>query len=122
MRIINERLIIRTLFIIQQNFIRTKYHFGGFSLIFFPSFYLGLISVEYFWEEASSSSYCCCENERAAGVCGDDVVRGISLVYFPAELSRAAGNTEEDRTLDRNISSYEVLLDYKKCPYQSLID
>jgi hypothetical protein len=36
-------------------------------------------------------------------VCGDDVVRGISLVYFPAELSRAAGNTEEDRTLDRNI-------------------
>ena len=44
-------------------------------------------------------------------------------IYFPAELSRAAGNAEEDRTLDRNIiSSDEVLLDHKKCPYQSAID
>ena len=51
-----------------------------------------------------------------SGVCGGDVARRVSLIYFPAELSRAAGNTEEDRTLERNIySSYEVLLDHKKC-------
>ncbi len=61
-----------------------------------PAFADGIAMV-LIHELCQLSARVCC------GVCGDDVVRRVSLVYFPAELSRAAGNTEEDRTLDRNI-------------------
>ena len=99
MRIINDRLI-RTLFIIQQNFIRTKYFDRESDLLQYsqPLWIVQLenISMKLFLQHHHHTPRC-------------------SLVLTTTTILKKIGLSTEI------FSSDEVLLDYKKCPYQSVI-
>ena len=85
----------------------SSYHFGCFLSIYLflsLSFYLSPFPLNIFGRRHPPPLVVVVStSEQSSGVRGDDVAKRVSLVYFPAELSRAAGNTEEDRTLNRNI-------------------
>ena len=102
----------------------SSYHFGVFLSIFlslFLSYSPFLLNI--FWKEEASFSFCrCCEHERTAGCVVMMLQEEFHWYTFQLNYPERLGILKKIGPSIEVFSSNEVLLDFEKCPYQSVID